>query len=56
MALRIVTADDRQPEARGIKVVITAMNGIGKTSALLACSVPSHLFLSSGKQDQGEKT
>ena len=53
MALRIVSADERQAEARGIKVVILGKNGIGKAGALLACSLPSLLFLSAGNQDQG---
>lgn len=53
MTLRIITTDERQTEARGVKAVIFGKNGVGKTSILLARSVPSHLFLSSGKPDQG---
>jgi len=53
MALRIVTAEKRQAEARGIKVVITGRNGIGKTNILAACSLPSGLFLDREKPGQG---
>ena len=35
MALRIITADERQAEARGIKAVIFGKSGIGKTYLLL---------------------
>lgn len=53
MTLRIINADERRAEALGVKVVILGKNGIGKTGALFACSLPSHLFLSAGNQDQG---
>lgn len=53
MTLRIINADERPAEARGVKVVILGKNGIGKVSALLACSLPSLLLLSAGNQDQG---
>ena len=53
MTLRIITTDERQTEASGVKAVIFGKNGIGKAGALLACSLPSLLLLSAGKQDQG---
>ena len=47
MALRIITADERQAEARGIKAVIFGKSGIGKTSRLaeLANALPPIMFL-----------
>jgi hypothetical protein len=53
MTLRIINADERRPEALGVKVVILGKNGIGKAGALIACSLPTHLLLSGGNQDQG---
>lgn len=53
MTLRIINADKRRNEALGVKLVILGKNGIGKTIALFACSVPNHLFLNGGNQDQG---
>ncbi|MBX9751540.1 MAG: hypothetical protein K5Q68_18275 [Roseococcus sp.] len=53
MALRIITTDVRQTEARGVKAVITGKSGIGKTSTLFACPLSSDLFLSPEKRDEG---
>jgi len=56
MAVRIMNTDERQPEARGIKVLITAKNGIGKANILAASPLPSKLFLDREKPDQGGET
>jgi|GEM_PF-2911985 len=53
MTLRIVSGDERKAEARGVQVVILGKNGIGKASALFACSLPGFLFPSGGNQDEG---
>jgi hypothetical protein len=45
MALRIITADERQAEARGIKAVIFGKSGIGKTYLLLTLDEGSTLFI-----------
>jgi len=43
--LRIITADERLAEARGIKGVLTGPSGIGKTSQLWALDPTTTLFL-----------
>ena len=53
MALRIIAANQHQAEALGVKIVILGKNGIGKAGALIGCSLPTHLLLSGGNQDQG---
>ena len=53
MTLSIISADERRPEALGVKIVILGKNGIGKTGALIGCPLPPHLLLSGGNQDQG---
>lgn len=53
MTLRIINADERRPEALGVKVVILGKNGIGKAGALFACPLRSHLLPSAENQDQG---
>ena len=45
MALRIITADERQAEARGIKAVIFGKSGIGKTYLLLTLDEGNTLFM-----------
>ncbi len=45
MALRIITADERQAEARGIKAVIFGKSGIGKTYLLLTLDEGATLFI-----------
>jgi hypothetical protein len=45
MALRIITADERQAEARGIKAVIFGKSGIGKTYLLLTLDEGTTLFI-----------
>ncbi|MBX9751541.1 MAG: ATP-binding protein [Roseococcus sp.] len=45
MALRIITADERQAEARGIKAVIFGKSGIGKTYLLLTLEDGTTLFI-----------
>ena len=45
MALRIITADERQAEARGIKAVIFGKSGIGKTYLLLTLDDGTTLFI-----------
>jgi len=45
MALRIITADERQAEARGIKAVIFGKSGVGKTYLLLTLDEGSTLFI-----------
>jgi hypothetical protein len=44
MTLRIITADERQAEARGIKAVIFGKSGIGKTYLLLTLDEGTTLF------------
>ena len=43
--LRIITADERLREARGIKGVLTGTSGIGKTTQLLTLDPQRTLFL-----------
>ena len=43
--LRIITADERLREARGIKGVLTGTSGIGKTTQLLTLDPQHTLFL-----------
>ena len=45
MALRIVTADERLAEARGIKACVYGKSGIGKTSLLWSLPEDSTLFV-----------
>jgi AAA domain len=45
MSLRIITADQRVAEPRGIKGVLTGISGIGKTSQLWTLDSPRTLFL-----------
>ena len=45
MALRIITADERLAEARGIKAVIFGKSGIGKTYLLLTLDDGTTLFI-----------
>ena len=45
MALRIVTADERLAEPRGVKAVIFGKSGIGKTSLLWTVPAESTLFV-----------
>ncbi len=45
MTLRIITADERQAEARGIKAVIFGRSGIGKTYLLLTLDDGTTLFI-----------
>ncbi len=45
MALRIITADDRLAEARGIKACIFGKSGIGKTSLLWSLDPANTLFI-----------
>lgn len=45
MTLRIITADERQAEARGIKAVIFGKSGIGKTYLLLTLDDGTTLFI-----------
>lgn len=45
MALRIVTADERLAEPRGVKAVIFGKSGIGKTSLLWSLPAESTLFV-----------
>ena len=44
-AFRIITADQRLAEQRGIKGVLTGISGIGKTSQLWTLDAPRTLFL-----------
>jgi hypothetical protein len=53
MALRIIATNERQAEARGVKAVMFGKNGIGKTSILFACPLPSDLLLKPEKRDEG---
>ena len=43
--LRIITADERLQEKRGIKGVLTGISGIGKTSQLWTLNASTTLFL-----------
>ena len=43
--LRIISADERLREARGIKGVLTGTSGIGKTTQLLTLDPQRTLFL-----------
>ena len=45
MALRIITADERLAEPRGVKAVIFGKSGIGKTSLLWTLPAESTLFI-----------
>ena len=45
MALRIITADERLSEPRGVKAVIFGKSGIGKTSLLWTLPAESTLFI-----------
>ncbi len=45
MTLRIITANERQAEARGIKAVIFGKSGIGKTYLLLTLDDDTTLFI-----------
>ena len=44
-SLRIITADERLRETRGIKGVLTGISGIGKTSQLWTLDAPRTLFV-----------
>ena len=56
-AFRIITADQRLAEQRGIKGVLTGISGIGKTSqiAQLIKSLPPSAFLALGPDDESSE-
>jgi putative ribosome biogenesis GTPase RsgA len=43
--MKIITADQRLSEARGVKALIVGPSGVGKTSLLRTLDPPTVLFL-----------